>query len=111
MEAGHKNKSLADEFDKVQLLLAEKRTILSLLRTGIALLTLPLSVASVLIATSHYYDSSKILYLLVPVLSISIVLLILGGWIVAHSFRKYRALDLKVRHVKIGHDELKDLIT
>ncbi len=111
MENDNRKKTLADEFEKVQLLLAEKRTILSLLRTGIALLTLPLSVVSVLIATSHYYDSSKILYLLIPVLSISVILILLGGWIVAHAFRKYRALDLKVRHVKIGHEELKDLIT
>ncbi len=111
MEQGRTNDSLADEFEKVQLLLAEKRTALSLLRTGVALLTLPLSVASILIATSHYYDSSKVLYLLIPLLSISIVLLVLGSWIIGHSFRKYRALDRKIGEVKIAHAELKDLIT
>jgi uncharacterized membrane protein YidH (DUF202 family) len=111
MEPSHGNDSLANEFEKVQLLLAEKRTNLSLLRTGIALFALPLSVASILIATSHYYESSKVLYLFIPLVSISIILLGLGSWIVGLSFRKYRALDLKIREVKIAHEELKNLIT
>jgi uncharacterized membrane protein YidH (DUF202 family) len=111
MEPRHGSDRLADEFEKVQLLLAEKRTALSLLRTGIALLTLPLSVVSILIATSHYYESSKVLYLLIPVLAISVILLLLGSWIVGHSFRKYRALEQKIREVKIAHAELKNLIT
>lgn len=43
--------------NEVQLLLAEKRTSLAVMRTGIAMLALPLSVISVLIATSKYYDA------------------------------------------------------
>jgi uncharacterized membrane protein YidH (DUF202 family) len=111
MEPERRSNSLTNEFEKVQLLLAEKRTTLSLLRTGIALFALPLSVASILIATSHYYDSSKVLYLFIPLVSISIILLCLGSWIVGHSFRKYRALDIKIGEVKIAHEELKSLIT
>ena len=42
--------------NEVQLLLAEKRTSLSVMRTGIAVLVVPLSVLSLLIATSKYYD-------------------------------------------------------
>ena len=41
---------------EIQVLLAEKRTALSSLRTGIAIFALPLSVLSVLIATSRYYN-------------------------------------------------------
>ena len=40
-------------FGEIQVLLAEKRTALSSLRTGIAVFALPLSVLSVLIATSR----------------------------------------------------------
>ena len=40
-------------FNEVQLLLAEKRTSLSAMRTGIAIFAFPLSVLSVLIATSR----------------------------------------------------------
>ena len=41
---------------KAQLVLAEKRTSLATLRTGIAVFVLPLSVISFLIATSKHYD-------------------------------------------------------
>ena len=111
MDANDSSQTLADQSEKVQLLLSEKRTVLSLMRTGIAFAALPLSVVSILIATSHFYDSSKVLYLFVPVLSVSILLLILGGWVVLHALRKYRALDKIIKKVKAGHPELKDLIT
>jgi uncharacterized membrane protein YkgB len=42
--------------NEVQLVLAEKRTSLAAMRTGIAVFALPLSVLSVLVATSKYYD-------------------------------------------------------
>ena len=41
---------------EIQLVLAEKRTSLATMRTGITVFVLPLSVLSVLIATSRYYD-------------------------------------------------------
>ena len=41
-------------FGEIQVLLAEKRTALAALRTGIAVFALPLSVLSALIATSRY---------------------------------------------------------
>ena len=42
--------------NQVQLLLAEKRTALAIMRTGIAVLALPLSIFSALIATSKWYN-------------------------------------------------------
>src|SRR6266481_4195548 len=53
---------------EIQVLLAEKRTSLAALRTGSAVFALPLSVLSVLIATSHYYNFGKVMPLLVPLL-------------------------------------------
>ena len=50
----------ADAIGEVQLLLSEVRTALSLMRTGIAILALPLSVFSVLVATSRYYDALNV---------------------------------------------------
>ena len=55
---------------EVQLLLAEKRTSLAAMRTGIAVFVLPLTVMSVLIATSRYYDVVHVMNLLVPLLII-----------------------------------------
>jgi len=45
-------------YDEIELILSEKRTALSTLRTGIAVFALPLSVLSVLVATSSYYTIS-----------------------------------------------------
>jgi hypothetical protein len=52
--------------NEVQLILAEKRTYLAAMRTGIAVFALPLSVLSVLIATSEYYDVIHVMHWLVP---------------------------------------------
>ena len=49
---------------EIQVLLSEKRTALSSMRTGIAVFALPLSVLSVLIATSRYYSIGKVMPLL-----------------------------------------------
>jgi hypothetical protein len=46
-------------FGEIQVLLAEKRTALASLRTGIAVFALPFSVLSVLIATSRYYSRDR----------------------------------------------------
>ena len=54
--------------NEVQLLLAEKRTSLSVMRTGISVLALPLSVLSVLIATSKYYDIFHVMNMLITVM-------------------------------------------
>ncbi|MGD8531597.1 MAG: hypothetical protein PVG97_11500 [Syntrophobacterales bacterium] len=61
--------------NEVQLLLAEKRTSLATLRTGIAVLILPLSVMSLLIATSRYYDVVQVIPLIVPVITMCAALI------------------------------------
>ena len=57
--------------NEVQFLLVEKRTSLAARRTGIAVFALPISVLSVLIVTSKYFDITHVLHLLVPLLLIS----------------------------------------
>jgi hypothetical protein len=46
-------------FGEIQVLLAEKRTALASLRTGIAVFALPLSVLSALIATSRWSGRAR----------------------------------------------------
>jgi hypothetical protein len=72
-------------FGEIQVLLAEKRTALASLRTGIAVFALPLSVLSALIATSRYYSMEKVmplLLLLLPLLLLNLGLVVLGTWLV-----------------------------
>ena len=87
-------------FDEIQLLLSEKRTALSLMRTGIAVFALPLSALSILIATSKLYDFSRVLHLLVPLLLLILALTLLGAYLVGHAFRRIRAYDRIIRKMK-----------
>lgn len=77
-------------FDEVSLMLSEKRTALSILRTGIAIFSIPLSLGSVLIATSQLYDPDKILYLIVPVLAGCTLLVLISLWLMVTAAVKLR---------------------
>jgi uncharacterized membrane protein YidH (DUF202 family) len=75
-------------FGEIQVLLAEKRTALASLRTGIAVFALPLSVLSALIATSRYYSMEKVMPLMAPLLLLNLGLVVLGCWLVFRSIRR-----------------------
>jgi uncharacterized membrane protein YidH (DUF202 family) len=92
--------------NELSLILAERRTALSVMRTGLAIMVLPLSVASVLIAISRYYEPAKVLFLLVPLLTINILLVIFGLYLILFSWRRSRSLeaislDLKQQNVHL----------
>jgi uncharacterized membrane protein YidH (DUF202 family) len=93
-------------YDEVQLLLAEKRTALSGLRTGIAVFALPLSVLSVLVATSRYYDPTKVIGFLVVLMLLNVGLIILGTYLIFHSLMRIRHYDALIRQLKIKHSSL-----
>jgi uncharacterized membrane protein YidH (DUF202 family) len=84
---------------EIQVLLAEKRTALSSLRTGIAIFALPLSVLSVLIATSRYYSIGKVMPLLVPLLLLNFGLVVLGSWLIYRSIHRIHHFELRIREL------------
>lgn len=91
---------------EVQLLLSEVRTALSLMRTGIAILALPLSVFSVLVATSRYYDALNVLGFLLPLAILCAVLMIFGSYLILHSWRRIRRIDRLIHRIKMEHSIL-----
>ncbi len=95
---------------EIQVLLSEKRTSLATLRTGIAVFALPLSVLSVLIATSRYYTVTKVMHFLIPLLVINLGLIVLGGWLVYHSLRRIRRYDQVIRDLRQKYRSLADFI-
>ncbi|MDR2455315.1 MAG: DUF202 domain-containing protein [Deltaproteobacteria bacterium] len=95
--------------NEVCLILAEKRTALSVMRTGLAILVLPLSVASVLIAISRYYDPGKVIYLLGPLLGISLLLAVFGFYLIFYSWRRSRNLEAISRGLKRQNPQLSKL--
>jgi uncharacterized membrane protein YidH (DUF202 family) len=102
------NMSIA--INEVQLLLAEKRTSLSVMRTGIAVLALPLSVLSVLIATSRYYDVQTVIHLLVPLGGLVLTLTALGIYLVIRSMIRMRHYEQLIRHLKQKHSLIAEFI-
>jgi uncharacterized membrane protein YkgB len=89
--------------NEIQLILAEKRTSLSTMRTGIAVFVLPLSVLSVLIATSKYYDVLNVIHLFIPLIAICGVLVCLGTYLIVRATIRMRHQDHLILQLKRKH--------
>ena len=95
--------------NEISLVLAEKRTSLSVMRTGLAVLALPLSVLSVLIVISRYYDAAQVIYLLGPLLFLCAGLTILGIYLILSAVRRIRALNRVITLLKGQNSQLWEL--
>ena len=84
----------------MQLLLAEKRTSLAAMRTGIAVIALPVTVMSVLIATSRFYDIVHVMHLLVPLLILNAALILLGFYLIIRSMLRLHHQDKLISEIK-----------
>jgi len=97
-------------FGEIQVLLAEKRTALASLRTGIAVFVLPLSVLSALIATSRYYSFEKVMPLLLPLLLLNLGLVVLGTWLVFRSIHRIRHFEHRIKELGEKYRSLAEFI-
>jgi len=102
--------NLPDPIGDIQLLLAEKRTSLALMRTGIAVLALPLSLLSLLIATSKYYEVVDVLSFLIPLGMLLLFLVILGLYLIGHSMRHMHHNNALIHRIKSRYPEISELI-
>jgi hypothetical protein len=108
---GAKQEVISPElFGEVQLILAEKRTSLASLRTGIAVFALPLSVLGLLVATSRYYETNRVLPLLLPLLGLSAALVFLGGFLIVRSIRHIHRHDRMIQSLKQKHSAIAEYI-
>jgi uncharacterized membrane protein YidH (DUF202 family) len=97
-------------FGEIQVLLAEKRTALATLRTGIAVFALPLSVLSALIATSRYYSIDKVMPLLAPLLLLTLGLVVLGTWLIYRSIHRSHHFEHRIRELSDKYRSLAQFI-
>lgn len=104
------NRTGCDVFSEVQLLLAEKRTSLSTLRTGIAVFALPLSVLGLLVATSNYYHPRQAMGFLLPLLGLCALLVLLGAYLIIHALRHIRRHNRLIRQIKQDHSAIAEYI-
>lgn len=91
----------------IQLVLAEQRTALATLRTGIAILVLPMSVVSFLIATSRYYTVTNELHLLIPLLLFSGTIVLVGFYLVLKSVSRMHQHDKLIAKIKREHPSIR----
>jgi uncharacterized membrane protein YkgB len=89
--------------NEVQLLLAEKRTSLATMRTGISVFVLPLSVLSVLVATSKYYIFTQVMPFIIPLLVICGALVLLGSYLIIRAVIRMRHQDSLILQLKRKH--------
>jgi hypothetical protein len=108
--ANESHRGNPDIIAEVQLILAEKRTALATLRTGIAVFVLPLSVLSLLVATSKYYEPAKVLQFLVPLLTLSGALALFGAFLIVRSFRHIRRYDRLIQRIKQEHSAIAEYL-
>lgn len=95
---------------EIQIILAEKRTSLAFLRTGIAVFALPLSMLSILIVTSKYYEFEKVMHLLVPLLVLCALLVVLGFYLSVRAMIRVRHYDSVIAKIKKEHSTLKEFL-
>ncbi len=95
---------------EMQLLLAEKRTALSTLRTGIAIFAFPLSVLSVLVATSKSYELHAVMHWLIPLLLINLGLIGLAVYLIGHALRRLKHYNRLIDEQKRKYPRLAQLL-
>jgi hypothetical protein len=95
---------------EVQLILAEKRTSLASLRTGIAVAAIPLSIMGLLVATSRWYEIRDVLLLFGTVMAFNALMLALSGYLIVRAIVKLRREDRLIQGIKRKHSSVADLI-
>ena len=95
---------------EVQLLPAEKRTSYALLRTGVTVSLVPLSIWTVLLATSRH-SVFDVLWLFVPVMLIAVALCALGVWLIVHALQRVRRVDVTLSALRRSDTLLEDLMS
>ena len=95
---------------EMQLLLAEKRTALSMLRTGIAIFAFPLAVLSVLISTSRMYELHAVMHWLLPLLFLNLGLIALAVYLIVHALQRLRHYNQLIDGLKQKHERLAKLL-
>lgn len=95
---------------EVQLLLAEKRTSFALMRTGVSVALLPLSVWTVLIATSKMWNIWDSWWLLTPLMLVALVLFGLGAYLILHALQHLAHTDRVLMGLRQSDTLLEDLL-
>jgi uncharacterized membrane protein YidH (DUF202 family) len=108
----HSKKPQAEKIllGEVQLILAEKRTYFSLLRTGIAIFTFPLTIIAFLAATSQHHDFFARVPIAVTIISILSIVSLLGLVLFFQAEARVKHLNRLILGIKAKNRRLAEII-
>lgn len=95
--------------NEAQFLLADKRTQLAAVRTGLALLAVPMSIISVLVVTSRLYHFWDNYWYILPLLLLCLGLLGLGCYLIGRGVLKLHHIEAALRRTIATSPHLKNL--
>ena len=95
---------------EVQILLAEKRTAFALLRTGVTVAMVPLSLWTFLVATSRLYNVFDVMGVLLPIMVVAVGLFFLGSYLILHALRQMRHTEQVMLGLRKSDTLLEDLL-
>lgn len=95
--------------NEAQFLLAQKRTQLAAVRTGLAMLAVPMSIITFLVATSRFYHFENNLGYLIPLLILCLGLLGLGAYMVLRGLVRLHHTESALYHLRQHSSLLNDL--
>lgn len=109
----HSSRSAATEqvlINEMGLLLSEERTYYSILRTGIAIFTLPLSVIVFLLATRGYHGLLDTFWIGIVIIFTLILVAVLGAVIAVRADRKIRKVRKIIAHIRSENKRLAEIV-
>ena len=74
----------------------QKRTVLAMIRIGIATLIAQISILSFMIATSKYYQWMEIMHLVIPFILLNLVVFGIACYLIFQSIFKIHQLDRRI---------------
>jgi len=104
------NKPVKHIINEVELILSQKRTALSVLRTGITVMLFPLSALTVLLATSSHYDIRQAWAIAIPLGIICFGLFVLGVYLITKATFKIKRYDRAAEMLIKQSEYLRDLL-
>jgi uncharacterized membrane protein YidH (DUF202 family) len=84
----------------LQVVLAEKRTSLAVLRTGITIAVVPLSITTVLVTLSRLYDFMANLHFLIPMYTILTLMMGIAFYLMGRALLRIRSYDRMIEQVR-----------
>jgi uncharacterized membrane protein YidH (DUF202 family) len=98
-----KNENERVIIDDIQVLLEEKRTSLSVMRTGIAIFVVQIFIFGFLIATSKFYHFLEVMHMSIPFYIINACLMLLAYYLIVTSLIRIRRSDRSITELKRKH--------